>query len=99
MSAAIEYILQSKAGCYDDLLDAYAQFAAEFDVQDAELIVVSGDPAAGTLRALAVRIPEEGSTQATQVRLLEDFAEAYAHLLDGPPQRESLELVHVFVSE
>lgn len=99
MSTVIEYTMIVKPGCYDEVMDAYIEFADEFGLVNAteDLILVTGDPEAGVIRGIGVFTSDSQAEDVVAANTFVRFRDHVSHLLDDVPVRESLELVHVFV--
>lgn len=101
MSTVIEYTMIVKPGSYDEVMDAYVEFADEFGIVNPheDLILVTGDPEAGVIRGIGVFTSDPEAIDVASAGIFVRFREHVAHLLEDMPVREALELVHVFVKD
>lgn len=90
-----------KPGHFDEVLEAYSEFAAKFQVMVPEdrIIVIAGDRASGLIRGIGVF---ESATVAADVNSMPFFAafnDAVEPYLSGAPDRIELELIHLYIAQ
>lgn len=101
MPAVIEFTMHAKPGHYEAVLEAYSEFAAQFQtiVPEDRIIVIAGDPASGLIRGIGVF---DSATIAEDVNSMPFFAafnDAVGPFLTGSPERVELQLIHLFIAE
>ncbi len=99
MSNVIEYTMHAKPGQYDNVLNAYVEFADQFGERNLseDLILVAGDPSTGVIRGFGVFLSEAEALDVVNANMFVDFRDSVADLLIDTPTRADLDLVHVFV--
>lgn len=99
MSNVIEYTMHAKPGQYDNVLDAYVEFADQFGERNLseDLILVTGDPVSGVIRGIGVFLSEAEALDVVNANMFVKFRDSVAELLIDIPTRTDLDLVHVFV--
>jgi len=99
VSNVIEYTMHAKPGQYDNVLNAYVEFADQFGERNLseDLILVTGDPEAGIVRGFGVFLSDDEALDVVNAHMFVEFRDSVADLLTEVPVRADLELVHVFV--
>jgi len=100
MPAVIEFTMQVKPGHFDQVLEAYSAFAADFQqvVPEDRIIVIAGDRASGLIRGIGVFDSAVVAEEVNSMPFFAAFNDAVAPLLSGAPERIELELIHLFVA-
>lgn len=91
--------MHAKPGQYDNVLDAYVEFADQFGERNLseDLILVTGDPVSGVIRGIGVFLSEAEALDVVNANMFVKFRDSVAELLIDIPTRTDLDLVHVFV--
>lgn len=99
MSNVIEYTMHTRPGQYENVLNAYVEFADQFGERNLseDLILVTGDPATGIIRGFGVFVSEAEALDVISASMFVDFRDSVADLLTEVPVRSDIDLVHVFV--
>lgn len=99
MTAVIEYTMRTKPEFFDEVLDAYIAFADEFGIVNPseDLILVTGDRRRQIIRGIGVFESEAEAETVRTSPIFEEFRARVAQKLAEVPEREELELVHVFI--
>lgn len=98
MSNVIEYTMHTKPGQYDNVMNAYVEFADKFGERNLseDLILVTGDPATGVIRGFGVFLSDVEALDVVNAHMFVEFRESVADLLTEVPVRADLDLIHVF---
>lgn len=101
MPAVIEYNMRTKPEHFDEVLDAYIEFADEFGLENPteDLILVTADRRRQIVRGIGVFGSVDEAVAVDHRAIFEGFRDRVAQMLTEVPEREELELVHVFVKE
>ena len=101
MPTVIEFTMHAKPGQFEAVLNAYSEFAAEFQmlVPEDRLILIVGDPASGLVRGIGVLESAEIAEDINSMPFFAAFNEAVAPYLASAPERVELQLIHMFVAE
>lgn len=101
MPAVIEYNMRTKPEHFDAVLDAYVTFADEFGLANPteDLILVTCDRRRQIVRGIGVFASANEAEEVDHASIFERFRDSVAEKLSEVPEREELELVHVFVKE
>lgn len=99
MPAVIEYSMRTKPEFFDEVLDAYIAFADEFGMTnpDEDLILVTADRRRQIIRGIGVFESGAVAAEVGHAAIFERFRATVAEKLTEVPEREELDLVHVFV--
>jgi hypothetical protein len=99
MPAVIEYNMRTKPEFFDEVLDAYVLFADEFGLANPQedLILVTADRRRQIVRGIGVFETASEALEVGHAAMFERFRDSVADKLTEVPEREELELVHVFV--
>lgn len=99
MPAVIEYNMRTKPEFFDEVLDAYVAFADDFGMANSteDLILVTADRRRQIVRGIGVFESAGEALDVDHAVMFERFRENVAHMLTEVPEREELELVHVYV--
>lgn len=99
MPAVIEFTITAKPGHYDEVKDKYIAFADAFvqSIPDEEFALITGDAASGTLRGIGVFDSWQAGADANSLTSFGAFMDSIEGLIEGPPTRTEMELVHVYV--
>ena len=98
MPAVIEYSMRTKPEFFDEVLDDYIAFADEFGLvnPNEDLILVTADRKRQIIRGIGVFA---SATEVGHAAIFERFRATVADKLSEVPEREELELIHVFVKD
>lgn len=101
MPAVIEFTMHAKPGRYADVLSAYSALAESFQaaVPEDRLILIVGNPASGLVRGIGVFTSAELAEDVNSMPFFAAFNEAMAPYIEGAPERQQLDLLHLFVAE
>ena len=101
MPAVIEYSRRTKPEFFDEVLDDYITFADEFGMvnQNEDLILVTADRRRQIIRGIGVFASATEAAEVGHAAMFDRFRATVADKLAEVPEREELELIHVFVKE
>ena len=101
MPAVIEYSMRTKPEFFDEVLDDYIAFADEFGLvnPNEDLILVTADRRRQVIRGIGVFASATEATEVGHAAIFEQFRATVADKLTEVPEREELELIHVFVKD
>ena len=101
MPAVIEFTMHVKPGHYEDVLQAYSEFAAAFQeaVPEDRIIIITGDPASGLVRGIGVFDSARIAEDVNSMPFFAAFNDAVSPYLASAPERIELQLIHLFVAE
>jgi quinol monooxygenase YgiN len=93
-----EFTLRAKPGHYAEVAALYSGFAAGFLANhDAlESVLVVGDEGSGTIRGVGVFTDRPAADSVNSDPEFAAFNDAVQPLLANPPERQELELLHLF---
>lgn len=99
MPAVVEFTLKAKPGHYDEVLAQYVAFADAFvqSIPEDELALITGDAASGTIRGIGVFDDAASAGAANSMASFAAFMDSVEGLIEGPPTRTKMDLVHVYV--
>jgi hypothetical protein len=97
----IEYSMRTKPEFFDEVLDDYIAFADEFGIMNPneDLILVTADRKRQVIRGIGVFASTTEAAEVGHAALFDQFRATVSDKLTEVPEREELELIHVFVKE
>jgi hypothetical protein len=101
MPAVIEYSMRTKPEFFEEVLDDYITFADEFGLvnPNEDLILVTADRHRQIIRGIGVFASATEAAEVGHAAMFDRFRATVADKLAEVPEREELELIHVFVKE
>ena len=101
MPAVIEYSMRTKPEFFDEVLDDYIAFADEFGLvnPNEDLILVTADRKRQIIRGIGVFASATEAAEVGHAAIFEPLFTPVADKLTEAPEREELELIHVFVKD
>ncbi len=101
MPGVVEFTMKAKPGHYDEVVEKYIAFADAF-VQgnpSEDFALITGDAASGTIRGIGVFEDSAEGAEAYGLSSFAAFMDSIEGLIDGPPTRTEMDLVHVYVRQ
>ena len=91
-----EFTLHASPGHFEQVAEAYSEFAEKFlsEQDELETVLVLGDEASGTVRGIGVFTDRPAADAVNANPEFAEFNDKVAPLLAGPSERVELQLLH-----